>query len=233
MYIDNIPDLAQARRVRASARGIPIREGDRAVAVAYLSDGTYVSNDTIVRFDVAQGENPGRRFSAALAATGARGLWFYGGDDAARRAAVELNLSLTAVGMAFVRRMDPVPGDIVLRLRPPALHDRMTLAEIVSDHAVAFASPEVSIVERDRDIVGVALTQVLEKEWTEVRVVIAPTYRGRGLGSAAFAAIADRLEAEGRLVCASLDTMEARGRSALERAGFRIADYYFNARRAR
>jgi hypothetical protein len=33
------------------------------------------------------------------------------------------------------------------------------------------------------------------------------------------------------LVCASIDSMEARGRTALERAGFRLADYYFNARR--
>jgi len=233
MYTDNIPDLSHARLVRESARGVPIRDGDRAVAVAYLSDGTYVSNDTIVRFEVAHGENPARRLTSALTTTGARGLWFYGGDDAARRAAAELNLSLTPVGMAFVRRMDPLVRDTSLRLRPPAPHDRMTLTEIVNDHAAAFRSPEVFIIERDRDTVGVALTEALDAEWTEVRIVIAPAHRGRGVGTAAFTAIADQLEGAGRLVCASLDSMEARGRSALEKSGFRIADYYFSARRTR
>jgi GNAT superfamily N-acetyltransferase len=233
MYTDNIPDLAHARLIRASAKGVPIRDGKRAVAVAYVSDGTYLPNDTIVRFDVAHGENPARRLATALSATGTRGLWFYGGDDAARRAAAELNLVLTPVGSAYVRRMDPAARDTSLRLRSPAPSDRMTFSEIVADHGSAFKNPDALIVERDREIVGVALTEALTPEWTEIRIVIAPAYRGRGLGTATVTALADRIEGTGRLVCASLDSMEARGRSALERAGFRIADYYFNARRGR
>ena len=231
MYTDNIPDFAYARLVRARAHGVPIRDGERAVAVAYLSDGTYVPNDTIVRFDVAQGENPARRLTGALAATGARGLWFYGGDEAARRAAAELKLTLTPVGMAFVRRMDPDARETTLRLRVPAAYDKLSVREIVADHAASFQDPEAFIVERDRDTVGVALCEVLNDEWSELRVVIAPSYRGRGYGAAAFTALADRIEEAGRLVCASIDSMEARGRTALERAGFRLADYYFNARR--
>ena len=231
MYTDNIPDLAYARLVRARARGVPIRDGERAVAIAYLSDGTYVPNDTIVRFEVARGENPARRLTGALAATGARGLWFYGGDDAARRAAAELNLEMTPVGMAFVRRMDPQVRENGLRLRVPATFDRLSVTEIVSDHAASFQNPDAFIVERDRDTVGVALSEPLSAEWSEIRVVIAPTYRGRGFGSTAFTLLADRLEESGRLVCAALESMETRGRSALEGAGFRLADYYFNARR--
>jgi GNAT superfamily N-acetyltransferase len=231
MYTDNIPDLAYARLIRSRARGVPIRDGERAVAIAYLSDGTYVPNDTIVRFEVARGENPARRLTSALAATGARGLWFYGGDDAARRAAAELDLDLTPVGMAFVRRMDPAAREGGLRLRVPAAFDRLSLSEIVSDHAAWFQQPEAFVVERDRDTIGVALCEVLTPEWSEIRVVIAPTFRGRGYGSTAITLLADRLEEDGKLVCASLDSMEARGRSALERAGFRLADYYFSARR--
>jgi predicted GNAT family acetyltransferase len=184
-----------------------------------------------VRFEVARGENPARRLTSALAATGARGLWFYGGDDAARRAAAELNLDLTPVGMAFVRRMDPSTRESGLRLRVPAAFDRLSLSEIVSDHAAWFQNPDAFVVERDRDTIGVALSETLTPEWSEIRVVIAPTYRGRGFGGTALTLLADRLEESGKLVCASLDSMEARGRSALERAGFRLADYYFSARR--
>jgi len=45
-------------------------------------------------------------------------------------------------------------------------------------------------------------------------------------------AAADRIEKTGRRVCAAIETATGRERSALESAGFRLADYYFVASRA-
>ncbi|GAC1590433.1 MAG: hypothetical protein NVS3B28_17440 [Candidatus Velthaea sp.] len=98
MYIDNVPDLSFARLVRSRSRGIALRDGDRAVGVIGISDGSLLPADTIVRFDLATGEDPGRRLADALASSGARGIWFYGGDAVARRAAADLTLASVPSG---------------------------------------------------------------------------------------------------------------------------------------
>jgi GNAT superfamily N-acetyltransferase len=74
------------------------------------------------------------------------------------------------------------------------------------------------------------MSEALDAQWTEVRIVVYPAHRGRGNGTAICSAVADRLEGTDRLVCAALETATARGRSALENAGFRLADYYFLGR---
>jgi len=228
MYIDQLPDLSRARLVRARSRGVAIRDGGRAVAVAFVADGALLPADTLVRFEVTEGEDAARRLADALAATGARSLWFYGGDETARRAASELDLQLRPVGAAFVHRMDASRSERVT-FRPPSQRDRETLPELTADHAPAFKAPQAEIAEIGPDAVGLTLTEPLDQRWTELRIVVYAPHRGRGFGSAMFAAAADRMEATGRRVCAAIESVEGRERAALETAGFRIADYYFTA----
>jgi len=232
MYIDNAPDLSYSRLVRARARGVALRDDlGRAVGVISISDGSVVPTDIIVRFDLARGQDPGRRLRDALSATGARGIWFYGGDETARRAAADLTLATVPSGAVFVRRMNPnadVPG---VTMRAPTPRDRMTLGEIQSEYAPGFSAPETLFAQSGSDVIGVAMSEALDGQWSEIRAFVYPAYRGRGNGAAIFSAVANRLEAAGRLVCASIDTLEGRSRSALEHAGFRLADYYFTARR--
>jgi GNAT superfamily N-acetyltransferase len=231
-YTDNVPDLSYARLIRARARGVALRDEGRAIGVVAVSDGSFFPVDTIVRFDLVAGEDPGKRMGDALAATGAKAVWFYGGDDVARRGAADLTLPIFPSGAVFIRRMNPAfarPENLVLR--PPTARDRMTLSDVQAEHAPGFLAPETLFAQMGNEVVGVAMSEALDAEWTEVRVVIYPAHRGRGNGTAVFRAIADRLEAAGRLVCAAIDTVEGRGRTALERAGFRLADYYFTARR--
>ena len=232
MYIDNLPDCSFARLIRSRARGIALRDDGRAVGVLGLSDGSLMPNDTIVRFDLLAGESPSHRLRDALASTGARSLWFYGGDSIARRAAADLTLTMTPTGGVFVRRMNAELDLPALTLRPPSARDRMTLSEVQAEHAPGFLAPETLFAQIGNDVIGVAMSEALDAIWTEVRVVVYPAFRGRGNGTTMFAAIADRLEGAGRLVCAAIDTFEGRGRTALERAGFRLSDYYFTARRA-
>ena len=228
MYLDQLPDLSRARLVRTRSRGVAIRDGGRAVAVAFVADGSLLPADTLVRFDVTEGEDVSRRLADALATTGARSLWFYGGDAPARRAAAELDLVVRPVGAVFVHRMDAARSERVT-FRPPSLRDRETLAELEHDHAPAFKAPQTEIAEMHGEALGTVLTEPLDQRWTELRAVVYAPYRGNGYGSALFAAAADRLEAMGRRVCAAIETMAGRERSALEGAGFRIADYYFIA----
>lgn len=228
MYLDHLPDLSRARFVRSQARGIAIRDRDRAVAVAFLSDGSLIAADTLVRFDVTRGEEPSRRLADALAATGARSVWFYGGDEVTRAAVAALDLALRPVGAVFVRRMD-AQRTVPVAFRPPSQRDRMTLEELQREHAPAFRAPLVEIAEIDRDAVGLVMSEALDPVWTELRAVVYAPYRSNGYGAALFAAAADRIEATGRRVCAAIETTSGRERSALEAAGFRIADYYFMA----
>jgi GNAT superfamily N-acetyltransferase len=228
MYLDQLPDLSHARRVRAQARGVAIRDRDRAVAVAFVSDGSLLPADTLVRFDVTRGEEPARRLADALATTGARNVWFYGGDGVTYRASLALELTLRPSGAVLARRMD-AEGTVPVVLRPPATHDRATLEELQRDHAATFRAPAVEIAEIGGEAVGVVMSEALDASWTEVRVVVYTAQRGKGYGAALFAAAADRLEAAGRRVCAGIEAAAGRERSALERAGFRIADYYFTA----
>lgn len=228
MYLDQVPDLSRARHVRAHARGVAIRDGARAVAVAFVADGSLIAADTVVRFDVTHGEQPGRRLADAIAATGARSVWFYGGDDVVRRAALELDLQLRPAGGVFVRRMDAAPTSPVA-FRAPNGRDRLTLNDLLRDHAPAFTAPLVEIAEIDGEAVGLVASEALDQRWTELRVVVHPPYRGNGYGAALLTAAADRIERSGRRVCAAIESVAGRERAALETAGFRLADYYFTA----
>ncbi len=214
--------------MRSRSRGVAVRDGERAVAVAFVADGTLMPADTIVRFDVAQGEDASRRLADALAATGARAVWFYGADETARGAAVALDLHLRPTGAAFVRRMDAARrADVAFR--PPTQRDRETLADLQRDHAPAFKAPHSEVAEIRGDAVALVMAEPLDAAWTELRVVVYPPYRGLGHGTAVLAAAADRIESIGRRVCAATESVAGRERRALESAGFRLADYYFAA----
>jgi GNAT superfamily N-acetyltransferase len=228
MYLDQLPDLSRARLVRSRARGIPVREGERAVAVAFVADGTLMPAETIVRFEVTRGEDPSRRLADALAVSGARAIWFYGADAAARGAAVALDMPLRPVGAVFVRRMDAARRASVT-FRPPTQRDRETLADLQRDHAPAFRAPHSEVAEIRGDAVALVMTEPLDAAWTELRAVVYPPHRGHGYGGEVLAAAADRVESIGRRVCAAIETVAGRERSALESAGFRLADYYFIA----
>lgn len=232
MYLDDLPDLAHARLVRGRSRGVAIRDGERAVAVAFVADGTLFGADTLVRLEIAQGEHPGHRLADAFSATGARALWLYGGDDVARAAALALQLTLEPIGAAFVRRMDS-RGQPRVSLRAPHPHDAGALDELRRDAAPDFRAPAIEVGEAGGEPVGMVLGERLDARWTELRVVVFPAHRGRGYGAALLAAAADRLETNGRRVCAALDAIGGRERDALESAGFRLADYYFTAARPR
>jgi len=228
MYLDQFPDLSRARLVRSRARGLAVRDGDRAVAVAFVADGTLMPADTIVRFEVTRGEDAARRLADALSTTGARAIWFYGADETARGAAVALDMQMRPVGAAFVRRMDAARRAAVA-FRPPTQRDRETLADLQRDHAPAFKAPHSEVAEIRGDAVALVMTEPLDAAWTELRAVVYPPHRGLGHGSAVLAAAADRIEALGRRVCAATDTVAGRERRALESAGFRLSDYYFIA----
>jgi GNAT superfamily N-acetyltransferase len=230
MYIDTLPILSFHRFLRSRARNLALRNESRATGMVGLSNGEALPPDTIVRFDIAAGEDPGRLLESALNETRARAFWFYGGDDVARRAAADLALSIVPSGAVFARRMEPLvrPQNVVLR--PPGVRDRMTLSEVHEEHARGFLAPETLFALVDEDIVGVTMSEALDAQWTEVRVVVYPAYRGRGHGTAILSVLADRLEAAGRLICAAIETVEGRGRGALEQSGFRLADYYFTGR---
>ena len=127
-----------------------------------------------------------------------------------------------------MRRMDAARS-VRVGFRPPSERDRVTLEELQRDHAPAFAAPLAEVAEIDRDAVGIVFSEPLDAVWTELRAVVYPPYRGQGHASALFAAAASRLESAGRRVCAGIETVAGRERSALESAGFRLVDYYFSA----
>ncbi|HTW85862.1 MAG TPA: GNAT family N-acetyltransferase [Candidatus Sulfotelmatobacter sp.] len=231
MYLDQLPDLSRAKLVRAHARGVAIRDGARAVAVAFVADGSLLPADTLVRFDVTQGEDPPRRLADALAATAARTVWFYGGDEVTRRAVSAMDLVLRPVGATFVRRMDAARVAQV-GFRPPSQRDRLTLPDLQRDHAPAFRAPLIEVAEIGGESVALVLSEALDAHWTELRLVVYPPHRGHGYASVVLAAAADRAEATGKRVCAAIETVAGRERAALESAGFRLADYYFTASRA-
>jgi hypothetical protein len=228
VYLDQLPDLSRARLVRARARGVAIRDGDRAVAVAFVADGTLLPSETLVRFDVARGEDAARRLDEAFASTGTRGIWFYGGDAVTRRAAAALELDVRPAGAVFVHRMDALRRERVV-FRPPARRDREVVAEIEREHAGAFRAPQTEVAEMRGDAVGVVIREPLDQTWTEVCATVYQEQRGNGYGASLFAALADRVESTGRRVCAATETAAGPERAALETAGFRLIDYYFTA----
>jgi GNAT superfamily N-acetyltransferase len=232
MYLDGFPELAHSRLIRTRARGVPIRDSGRACAIAWMADGSVLPADTIVRFDVAEGEKAPRRLADALVQTSARAIRFFGGDDVVRNAIRGLELNLTLEGAAFVFRHAPaLPYKV--RFREPGMRDTLAVGELVREQAAAFTAPKVQVAEIDNEAVGVSITDEVDKHWIELRVAVFPSFRGHGYGAAIAGSMADELEAkDGRLVCAGLSQMDERARLTLERGGFRLVDYYFTAERS-
>lgn len=231
MYLDALPELAAARLIRSRATGFPIRESGRAAAVVFISDGSIVPSDWIVRFDVASSEDPVRRLADGFAATGTHGIWFFGGDVTVRRAVLGLGLPATAHSGVAIHRHDSHVEAGEVRLRAPSVLDRISTDAILSTHP-DLRSATVMLATYRNDIIGHALIEPLDAQWSEVRAYVNPAMRGRGFGKMIFAKIADQLETAGRFVCAGFSMQETRTRAVLEAAGFRLADYYFIASRA-
>ena len=231
MYLDGFPELAYSRLVRKRARGVPIRDGGRAVAIAWMADGTIDTADTMVRFDVTAGEKAPRRLADAFQQTNAQAIRFFGGDDVVRGALKGLELNIEVTGAAFVFRHAP-PLPVKVTLREGSMRDSLVLGEMAREQAAAFADPKILIAEIGHEAVGVAITDAIDKNWSELRVAVHQPHRGNGYGAAIAASAADRLVAsEGRLVCAGIHTIDERSRLSLERGGFRLVDYYFTAYR--
>jgi len=231
MYLDDFPELAYPRMIRKRARGVPIREGGRASAIAWMADGTLVTADTIVRFDVAEGEKPPRRLADAFLQTNAGAIRYFGGDDVVRGALRGLDLDIVLDGAAFVFRHAPSLKHKVT-LRPSTMRDSLMLGEMAREQAAAFDDPKTLVAEIEHEAVGVVITDDIDKSWTEMRVAVHQPHRGNGYGASILATAADQLEAkEGRLICAGMHVMDERIRLTLERGGFRLVDYYFVATR--
>ena len=227
MYLDGYPELAYARLVRKRARGVPIRDGGRAVAIAWMADGTVCSADTMVRFDVTEGEKAPRRLADAFVQTNAASIRFFGGDDVIRGSLKGLELDLQIEGSAYVFRHAP-PLPVKVTLREGSMRDSLVLGEMAREQAANFDDPKTLIAEIGHEAVGVAITDVIDKNWSELRIAVHQPHRGNGYGAAIAASAADRLvSTEGRLVCAGIHTVDERARLSLERGGFRLVDYYF------
>ena len=93
----SVPGLAAFRSATAAA----------PCAIAWMADGSIVPTDTIVRFDVAEGEKAPRRLADALQQTNARAIRFFGGDDVVRSAIRGLELDVKLDGAAFMFRHGP------------------------------------------------------------------------------------------------------------------------------
>jgi GNAT superfamily N-acetyltransferase len=230
MYLDALPDLAAARLIKSRATGFPIREDGRAAAIVFVSDGSIVPSDWIVRFDVASTQDPVRRLADGLAATGTRGIWFYGGDVTARRAVLGLGLSPVAHSGVAIHRHDARVDAKEVRLRAPSILDRISTDAILTTHP-DLRSATILLAMYRNDVIGHALVEPLDAQWSEVRAYVNPAMRGRGFGKMIFAKVADQLETAGRFVSAGFSVQDTRTRAALEAAGFRLADYYFTALR--
>jgi GNAT superfamily N-acetyltransferase len=232
MYLDGFPELAYSRLVRKRARGVPIRDGGRAVAIAWMADGTIDTADTMVRFDVTAGEKAPRRMADAFQQTNAAAIRFFGGDDVVRGALKGLELAIEVDGAAFVFRHAP-PLPVKVTLREGSMRDSLVLGEMAREQSAAFDNPKILIAEIGHEAVGVAITDAIDKNWSELRIAVHQPHRGNGYGAAIAASAADRLVAsEGRLVCAGIHGLDERSRLSLERGGFRLVDYYFIGRRA-
>ncbi len=231
MYLDQLPELSRARAIRAHARGVPLRDGERVVAVAFVADGTIVPADTIVRFEVTRGEDPARRLGEALSATGARCVWFYGGDAATRAAAAGLDVQLRPAGGVFARSATALVPPPRVTFRAAVQRERARLADLQHEHAPAFRAPHAEVAEIGGEPVGFCFSEPLDQRWSELCVIVEPAARGNGYGTALLAALADRVEDAGRVACATSERTAGPDRAALEAAGFRLVDYYFIATR--
>jgi len=231
MYLDGYPELAFSRLVRQRARGVPIREAGRACAIAWMADGSIYPTDTIVRFDVAEGEKAPRRLADAFEQTSATSIKYFGGDDVVRGALRGIELYIEVVGAAFVYKHAPAMT-VRVTFRESTMRDSLMLGEMAREQSAAFDNPKMLVAEVDDEAVGVVISDDIDKNWTEMRVAVHQPFRGNGYGAAILATAADQLVAsDGRLICAGIAAHDERGRLTLERAGFRLVDYYFTGTR--
>ncbi|MBV8601907.1 MAG: GNAT family N-acetyltransferase [Candidatus Eremiobacteraeota bacterium] len=229
MYLDDLPDAAIARRIKAGARGRAITEDGRARAVAFIGDGVSAPEQWIVRFDIAEGEDGRKLLADAFAMTGATTLWYFGGDAVTRQAVTDLNLESSPDLALFVRRAEPVPSGGRLNLRAAPDLDAQT-RRLVARHLDHYESPRFAAALSGGEIVGYAVLQELTPTWSEVSTFVFPLARRHGYGAEILAKSADAAENTGRMVCAAVPFGDTAARGVVERAGFRLADYYFTAK---
>ncbi|MBV8150111.1 MAG: GNAT family N-acetyltransferase [Candidatus Eremiobacteraeota bacterium] len=220
--------MAEARRVKALARGHPIVEGGRAVAVAFTGSGDVAPESWIVRFEILRRQDPRRRLADAFAQTGAAAFWYFGGDPVARRAVAALDFESAPRLGVFVRCVEPsnLRNGIDLRQAGDLDFDTRML---VTRHVAGFLHPRFAAAMRGDERVGFAVLEELTERWSEVSGFVYPSLRRRGYGARILAQAADATERTGRKVCAAVPVEDEPARATLERAGFRLADYYFLA----
>lgn len=229
MYLDELPDAAVALKIKAAAHGRAITENGKAAGVAFTGDGKLVPESWIVRFDIAEGQDGRRLLADAFVATGAGTIWYFGGDAVTRRAVNDLGMESTPHTGLFVRRAEPVGGPGELNLRAASEMDART-RQLISRHVEHYDAPRFAAALAGGEIVGYAILQELTSTWSEVSAFVFPTGRRHGYGAEILARSADAAEHTGRMVCAAIPYADAASRSVLERAGFRLADYYFTAK---
>jgi GNAT superfamily N-acetyltransferase len=229
MYLDDLPDAAVALKIKAAAHGRAITENGKAAAVAFTGDGKLVPESWLVRFDIAEGQDGRRLLADAFVATGAGTIWYFGGDAVTRRAVNDLGMESTPHTGLFVRRAEPVGGPGELNLRAASEMDART-RQLISRHVEHYDAPRFAAALAGGEIVGYAILQELTSTWSEVSAFVFPTGRRHGYGAEILARSADAAEHTGRMVCAAIPYADAASRSVLERAGFRLADYYFTAK---
>jgi RimJ/RimL family protein N-acetyltransferase len=229
VYLDDLPDAAIARQIKAAARGQALTENGRAVGVAFVADGYVVPATWIVRFDIAEGSDGRKLLREAFAATAAETIWYFGGDTVTRQAVNDLGLESTPHLGLFVRRADPATPDASLYLSGEPQPDAQARAGI-SAHVRHYPSPRFAAAIAGSEIVGYAILQELTPIWSEVSAFVFPSVRGHGYGAEILSKAADAAENTGRLVCAAAPYEDTISRKVLESAGFRLADYYFVAK---
>ena len=229
MYLDELPDAAIARQIKTVARGRALTEDGRALGVAFTGDGKTAPESWIVRFDIAEGTDGRKLLADAFVATGANAIWYFGGDMTTRRAVTELGLESLAHTALYVRRAEPVAAGGRLVLRGAQDIDTQT-RRLVSRHVEHYQSPRFASALAGGEIVGYAILEELTPTWSEVSAFVFPASRHHGYGAEILAKSADAAEHTGRMVCAALPYNDWSARTVVERAGFRLADYYFTAK---
>lgn len=230
MYLDDLPDAAVARQIKTVAHGRALTTEDgRAAGVAFTGDGKSAPESWIVRFDIAEGQDGRKLLADAFVATGANIIWYFGGDATTRRAVNELGLESSAHTALYVRRAEPVAAGGRLVLRAAQDMDTQT-RRLASRHVEHYLAPRFAAALAGGEIVGYAILEELTPTWSEVSAFVFPGARRHGYGAEILAKSADAAEHTGRMVCAALPYNDSASRSIVERAGFRLADYYFTAK---
>lgn len=229
MYLDDLPDVALAQQIKAVARGRALTQDGRAAGVAFTGDGKLAPESWIVRFDIAEGHDGRKLLADAFVSTGAGTIWYFGGDAATRQAVTDLGMESSPHTAVFVRRAEPVNFAGGLNLRGAPELDSQT-RKLVLRHIQHYTTPRFAAALAGGEIVGYAILQELTPTWSEVSAFVFPAARRRGYGAEILARAADAAEHTGRMVCAAVAYNDAGSRGVLERAGFRLADYYFTAK---